>query len=277
MSQLMSSCLNLNSLSINFQPGESNKRPFVFVHGNTQNDTCGKAIIEFFRLRGHTTLSYDLPGHGDSKLDKVDYRFADLIDLNYRVLTLYQLHNPILCGHSLGGMIQAGTIAQFKLSAASLILCGSFDGNPILEEKRLQGDQGSTIEQSLNDYVAESKQLFEAQFKYDYFANRQLSDDLVEVINRRYTQPDANAANLKTLGSFSARAELVDMAIPILILHGVEETVIPKSLIDTMAAHYKKIRLAWYEGYGHNAFYQAPELTNDYLAQYYDFINLLNS
>jgi len=268
----MSRYFNLDSLAINFQSGDSDKQPFVFVHGNTQNDTCGRGVLEYFKHRKHPILSYDLPGHGDSILDTSDYIFTDLIDLNQEILNHYELANPILCGHSLGGMIQAGTIAQFGLNDASLILCGSYDGNPISFATKTQSDVGKAMDQVLDDYVAEGKKLFKKQFKYDYFTNKHIDEDSLRTINRQYTQPSANETNLKTLGDFSARETLVKFGIPVLVLHGEEEEVIPKSLIESMASEYEKIRLAWYIGKGHCAFYQQPELTRTFLDEHYSFL-----
>jgi 3-oxoadipate enol-lactonase len=219
-----------HSLAIDFQKGNPDQRPFVFLHGNTQNDSCGRGVKAFFQKRGHTVLSYDLPGHGDSKLDTTDYVFEDLIDLNHQVLQHFGIKKPILCGHSLGGIIHCGTIARYQLEGASLILCGSYDGNPVLESLKQDQDL-SEIGKMLDEYVQEGRQLFQKQFKYDYFANREVDDEeKLRVIHRQTTHPAANEANLNTLGNFSARPVLSKIDIPILVLHGEEETVIPKHL-----------------------------------------------
>ncbi len=261
----------LQSLAIDIQEGNPDQRPFIFLHGNTQNDTCGKGIKEYFKERGHLTLSYDMPGHGNSQLDTSDYKFEDLIDLNFQILKHFKIQQPILCGHSLGGMIQAGTIAKFQVSDASLILCGSFDSNPVLESRKQDNDQ-SQIAQLLEEYMAEGRMLFKKQFKYDYFANLEVPDEELRIVNRQFTIPDANESNLKYLGDFSARKNLIHMNIPVLVLHGEEETVIPKPLVETMASQYKNIEIGWYSGKGHYAFYQDSELTNKFLSQYYSFL-----
>lgn len=110
----MTDKFNISSLAVNFKLGNTDKRPFLFVHGNTQNDTCGKAIMSYFEELGHTVCSYDLPGHGETPLETENYCFEDLIDLNLEVINRYQLESPILCGHSLGSMIQSGTIANLS-------------------------------------------------------------------------------------------------------------------------------------------------------------------
>jgi len=159
---------NMDLLAVDYQSGDSDKRPFAFVHGNTQNDSCGIAIKDYFQQRGHTTLSYDLPGHGLSRLETADYVFTDLIQLNQQILNHHQLNEPILCGHSLGGMIQAGTIAKYQLEQTSLILCGSYDSNPLAGARKRHASVEKAMKATLDEYIAEGKVLFEKQLKYDY-------------------------------------------------------------------------------------------------------------
>lgn len=269
----MKSPFSIQQIALDWRPQKPGKRPFVFIHGNTQNDTCGKAIKDYFLGHGHSTLSYDLPGHGDSPLQQTNYQFSDLVDLNFDILHKLNLDNPILCGHSLGGMIQAATIARYKLKQSSLILCGSYDSNPIESARhQQQHSQASNIADSLQQYIEDGFKLFTKQFKYDYFKNNHISDLEADIINRRYTHPQANANNLNSLKGFDVRMELKDLAIPILLLHGEQEEVIPAELIQKMLRHYDNIEVGWYPQLGHYAFYQNPQLTEKYLTQHYPMI-----
>ena len=264
---------DLLSIAINFVPGDSDKRPVVFVHGNSQNDTCGKGLMDYFTVKGHSFLSYDLPGHGDSKYNDEDYIFDDLLTLNQAIMNRYDIHNPILCGHSLGGMILAGCISKFQMQAVSLILCGSYDGDPISSAKthshKLIAEE---IEKSMNNYIDEGFRLFRKQKKYDYFENRQSEDMIFDILNRRYNSPKASAININSLANFSARSYLVEIGIPILVLHGSSETVIPNALIEEMVTNYTNIKLEWYPNGGHHAFFKDHELTIKLLSKHYDFI-----
>ena len=243
------------------------------MHGNTQNDTCGKNLLDYFYNKGHSVLSYDLPGHGDSELELDCYQFSALIDLNFDVLQKFSIKSPILCGHSLGGMIQAGCIAKYQLKNASLVLCGSYDGNPVSSaHMQSQHKQAKEIDDALNQYIKEGFQIFSMRKKYDYFKNRAISDLETGIINRRFTHPQANANNLTTLGNFNARDQLKKLAIPILALHGEQEDVIPAELVRKMAECYQQIKVCWYPQGGHYAFYQFTELTQSFLDKHYSFI-----
>jgi len=263
----------LDSIAVNFVAGDPDKRAFVFLHGNSQNSSCGQGVLDFFHQRGHSIFSYDLPGHGDSPLETEDYCFADLIDLNQQMLLEYQIENPVLCGHSLGGMIHSGTITKYQLKNSSLILCGSYDSNPsVIVEKYLTKEKAKQAIKALDDYMNEGFSLFKRQHKYDYFDNRHVEDEIVNIINRRYSNPQASLINLKTLGEFDVREKLIDLEIPVLILHGLKEQVIYPELVKGMVAEYENVRLGWYPDNGHLAFYQQPEMTDEFLSQHYSFL-----
>jgi len=273
MARILTHPFKLESIAVEYLAGDPKKVPFVFVHGNSQNSSCGVGMLNFFKQRGHTLLSYDLPGHGNSKLDTDDYSVEELIVLNQSILQKYEIVNPILCGHSLGGMIQAGTIAQFELAVSSLILCGSYDGNPIdVASKDFGSEIALQLEESLDSYLEEGYKLFKRQFKYDYFNNRDIDDGMINIFNRRYSSPSASENNIRQLAGFNVRAILSEQSLPILVLHGEDETVIPKYLIDKMSESYLNMKVCWFSNKGHLAFYQENELTNEYLVKHYSFL-----
>jgi len=257
-------------LAIDYCPGDPNKPTFVFVHGNTQNSSCGEGVIKFFSDRNHSTLCYDLPGHGRSSPAPEHYHFNDLIQLNADVISHYSLQSPILSGHSLGGMIQAAAVANDLVEARSLILYGSLDQNPLDAMQAFNQKQAESMAQYLDDYMTSGSVLFKRQKFYDYYANRHLDDAFLEIINRRYNQPHASNTNLSTLTGFSVREKLCQKQLPILVIHGESETVIPKPLVETMAKHYDNLQVEWLMGGGHNAFFQQAEQTDAILTRHYE-------
>ncbi len=253
---------------------QTKKPDILFVHGNSQNDTCGQDLLDYFFERGHNILAYDLPGHGNSPMQTENYHFDDLIDLNQQIITCNQLHQPILCGHSLGGMIQASTIINKNIEASSLILCGSYDSSPVQAAlSQSQEAEAQQILTSLDQYIEEAFKLYKGPKKYDYYANRAQEDELVAIFNRRYTHPVANKINLTTLKEYNVREKLSILHLPILVLHGEDEDIIPASLIRTMQKAYQSMIVEWYVGGGHFAFYQHPEYTRELLSKHYEFLS----
>lgn len=270
---------NLDLLAIHFEQKVHPNRPVIFLHGNSQNNTCGRGVIEFFKNKGHPVLYYDLPGHGESEFETEDYQFDDLIDLNFEILRKYEIVDPILVGHSLGGMIHSGTIARYaknesRLKNVSLVLLGSLAANPTLVAKEyLPKVRAKEISDALTAYMDEGFRLFKRQRLYDYFENRGIEDGIANILNRRYSDPKASFVNLDTLADFDVRAELKELAIPIVMLHGKQEQVIHAALVEGMAKDNNNIRLEWYPNNGHLAFYQQSELTSRFLNEHYSYLN----
>ncbi|TQV73685.1 alpha/beta hydrolase [Aliikangiella marina] len=252
---------------------KSHLPPFVFIHGNSQNTSCGRDLFDYFYHRGHDVIAYDLPGHGDSPMQAEDYHFNDLVTLNQQIITSLDLNKPILCGHSLGGMIQAATIVDKNLSASSLIFCGSYDASPVQAAlAQSQNAEAQQIFSSLDQYIAEAFKLYKGPKKYDFFSNLSLEDELIAIFNRRYTHPIANQINLTTLKDYNVRSQLAEKQLPILVLHGQEEDIIPAALVKVMQPAYDTMEVEWYPDGGHFAFYQQPQLTRDFLDKHYDFL-----
>jgi len=269
---------DLNKIAITKRQHSTNsdnqsKPPFLFVHGNSQNDTCGLDMLAYFYQKGHDVFAYDLPGHGDSPMQTEDYHFDDLVTLNYQLIKANQLHKPILCGHSLGGMIQASTLINYQLDASSLIFCGSYDASPVQAAlSQSQEQEAELILRSLEQYIDEAFKLYKGAKKYNYFENLTQADELVAIFNRRYTHPVANQINLTTLKNYNVRSQLAANGIPILVLHGEQEDIIPASLVRAMQQAYQNMIVEWYPQGGHFAFYQEPELTRQYLDCNYQFL-----
>ncbi|WMS88514.1 alpha/beta fold hydrolase [Pleionea litopenaei] len=261
---------DLNELYIHEYPGNSNLKPVLFLHGNTQNSTCGTGVIEFFRSKGHRVVVWELPGHGLSKLTVDHYKFSDLVALNSQIIEKYHLQQGLLVGHSIGGMIILASVIERQFDDASLLLMGSLDKNPIEAVKEHNLSDALYMQTSLDSYMEAGDGLFKRQRQYDYFENRHLDDSFTEIFNRRYTQPLANRINLTSLAEYDVREQLSSTPRVMLVLHGAKEEVIPPALVEDMMTHYPWALLEWFPEGGHNAFFQHHELTVTFLKKHYD-------
>ena len=101
------------------------------------------------------------------------------------------------------------------------------DANPsFIGPKYLPQDKAEELSKALDAYMKEGFRLYKRQYKYDYFENRHVEDEIVNIINRRYNSPQASFINLNTLGEFDARPTLLEMKVPIVVMHGKKEQVI---------------------------------------------------
>jgi pimeloyl-ACP methyl ester carboxylesterase len=95
--------------------------PLLFVHGYFGRAIAFEPMMEWFARRGHYCCAPDLRGHGDSMPDCAlgnvsvhDYA-ADIADV------ARELNNPIIVGHSMGGLIAQLVAAEHCVRAAVLL------------------------------------------------------------------------------------------------------------------------------------------------------------
>ena len=97
--------------------------PIVFIHGVGLTHEIWQPQLDFFK--NYSTLSYDILGHGKSKLEKEQIDFNDfsnqLLDL-IDELTIDKIH---LVGFSIGSLIARNFSTRFNNRLKSLILLGS--------------------------------------------------------------------------------------------------------------------------------------------------------
>lgn len=76
----------------------------VFIHGAWQGAWCWRDVVHMLEARGHEAVAIDLPGHGDDSSPLESVTLRDYVD---RVIEAVQASkdNPILVGHSMGGVI----------------------------------------------------------------------------------------------------------------------------------------------------------------------------
>lgn len=118
-----------NGLEYNLQEGEGN--PIIFIHGWLGSRNFWKLITPHLDL-GNTLVFYDQRCHGDSDCSKfnIDSLASDLHDLVEEL----DLEDPILVGHSMGGMT-ALKYATMYGKVSGLCLLGTSASTPEPENK----------------------------------------------------------------------------------------------------------------------------------------------
>jgi pimeloyl-ACP methyl ester carboxylesterase len=92
--------------------------PLVLVHGLTYDRTTwGPALTELGRLDpARRAVAFDLPGHGESPR-RESYALADVASVLHDAVTEAGLVDPVLVGHSLGGVLATHYATRFPVRA----------------------------------------------------------------------------------------------------------------------------------------------------------------
>ena len=99
------------------------KTPIVFVHGVGLTHEIWQPQLDFFKE--YTTLTYDILGHGKSKLNKEIISFNDFSNQIVELIDELKIDQIHLIGFSIGSLIARNFATRFGERLKSLTLLGS--------------------------------------------------------------------------------------------------------------------------------------------------------
>jgi pimeloyl-ACP methyl ester carboxylesterase len=101
----------------------------VFIHGLASSHEAWEPQVKAFS-KEFRVITYDLRGHGRTKGSGKTYSIATFVKDLYALLKKLEVHSPIICGLSLGGIIAQRYAV--KHSVHSLILSDTFHSGKII-------------------------------------------------------------------------------------------------------------------------------------------------
>jgi pimeloyl-ACP methyl ester carboxylesterase len=102
------------------EAGSPANRPLIFLHGWCLNRGDMKELMQHFSARHHV-IAVDLPGHGESPLGGVSPCFESFAESVSAFIAERQLNQPVLIGHSMGGVISVVTAALDPKSVGGVV------------------------------------------------------------------------------------------------------------------------------------------------------------
>jgi len=97
--------------------------PIVFIHGVGLTHKIWQLQLDFFKE--YSTLSYDILGHGKTRLEKKEISFDDFSDQLIKLIDELKIEKIHLVGFSIGSLIARNFATKFNNRLQSLILLGS--------------------------------------------------------------------------------------------------------------------------------------------------------
>ena len=97
--------------------------PIVFIHGVGLTYEIWQPQLDFFS--NHSTLAYDILGHGKSSLKKQNISFDDFSDQLIKLIDELNFQKIHLVGFSIGSLIARNFATKFNDRLQSLVLLGS--------------------------------------------------------------------------------------------------------------------------------------------------------
>ena len=262
--------LMVDNMMVNYTDAGPEDAPVIIcIHGFPLNmfmwDKQVGVLIDHFRV-----ITYDIRGHGESDAGNeafsIDLFVSDLISF----MNALNLDKVSLCGLSMGGYIALRAIEDHPARFESLVLCDTtcMADSPEAKEKRMKAVE-SIIQHGVTQYADSSiKNLFtQDSFK----AIPEIISSVREMI--------INTSELSlcsTLLALSSRREtctkLADIQVPVLILIGSDDAIIPLSSATFMHEKISKSTLQVIDHAGHLSNLENPEEFNRHLKLFFNSV-----
>jgi 3-oxoadipate enol-lactonase len=238
--------------------GQPASPPLVFLHGIGGAARGWRGQIEAFGDR-YRAIAWDMPGYGGSA-PLAAVSIVTLADALQDFLQAIGTTQPILVGHSIGGMIVQQWLTKHPDSAAAIVLAqtspafGKADGD---WQKEFIGarlgplDRGETIvslaPSLVRDLVGDDPDP----------AGMELARDCMAAV------PEASyRASMLALLGFDQRGALKNIAVPTLVLSGTKDKNAPAPMMAKMATYIPSATYVELEGVGHLVNLERPKTFN---------------
>lgn len=253
-------------------PGNTKKPTLVFVHSVGANWTVWKTEISYFQRLGYPCLAFDLRAHGLSEVigDDNAYSFPNFAKDLHRILDAEKIKRFILIGHSFGGGIAINYCGSFpKQLPEKLILVETAHRYPF--EHHREFHMNPYIAMILR-FLAEHQKftnvhlphLRELDFSTDF--HRKQRSDLAVFLEALHVTPLRSILKcIDELQKWSfdhlqnTEKFLETLKIPVLIVSGSEDEVVPLRFQEELHRLIKKSELKVITGAYHRIPTQNPE------------------
>ncbi|MEK4229491.1 alpha/beta fold hydrolase [Solibacillus sp. FSL H8-0538] len=192
----------------------------VLVHGFLGGNTIFSKVIE--RLQQHfDVIRIDLPGHGKSAMERVQYSVYDYAEAIAEVLKHEYVEKAYWLGHSMGGYITLAALEKNLAPITKVVLAYSSDASDTDEAKEKRTEQQENLRQDgvkplvdrvIAAFFADDAREEDIQFAKEV-AYAGTEDGLIAALQAMKERPDQ-------------RDFLQKISTPILLLQGSEDKIV---------------------------------------------------
>jgi pimeloyl-ACP methyl ester carboxylesterase len=263
--------------------------PVLLLHGFGASIGHWQHNLEFLAI-DHTVYGLDLIGWGGSRKPDIKYNIDLWVDQVYDFWQTFVGQPMILVGNSIGSLVALVAAARHPELAASLIMVSLPD---LSAEQEMIPRQIQPLVNRLKQIIL-NPPLLHALFRVvsrpkvarkwaqiAYANPDRVTDDLIDLFLTPAQEREAPAAFVKimqgmTSSNFSPniRKLLPAMQIPMLLLWGCEDRMIPLGTADILLKLNPLLELINLEAAGHCAHDEVPDLVNNTIRTWLDALDV---
>jgi 3-oxoadipate enol-lactonase len=244
--------------------GDRSAPPLVFLHGIGGAARAWRRQIADFS-NGYHAVAWDMPGYGGSQpLSTVT--MATLADALQAFLTVIAAKQPIIVGHSIGGMIVQEWLIKYPALASAVALAQT---SPAFG--KAEGDwQKSFIEARLGPLErGETMASLAPRLVAELVGDVPDADGMTLARDCMANVPEMSyRASMMALLGFDRRHNLKDIRLPTLVLSGSMDKNAPAPMMAKMASYIPRATYVELEGAGHLVNLERPDAFNSALKQF---------
>lgn len=239
-------------------PGGS--KTIVFLHGWPLNHNQFEYQYNVLAALGFRCIGIDWRGFGNSDKPYHGYNFERLADDLRMVVEALQLKNFTLAGHSTGGAIATKYVSRYNgYGVSKLVLIDAAVPRGFTKETAAQ-----MLSQALNDRPQMMQNVTDTFF-FQYIT-KPFSDWFIQM--GLQAAGWSNNAVIVMLRDENLEADLPQVHVPTLIVHGIHDKVIPFSQAEEMHKKIKNSQLVPLMYSGHGGFWEERDKFNQVLVQF---------
>jgi pimeloyl-ACP methyl ester carboxylesterase len=236
----------------------------LFIHGTAASLHTWEPMRERFEGR-YRVIAYDQPGHGlTGPHPQDDYRFEGMADGLRAVMDAEGVEGAVLIGNSMGGWVAwQAALAMPERTEGLVLLDASGMPNDVRTDSALgfrimRSPIGRALAQKLG-----SRHMVERSL-YDTVTVESIIDDaMIDRYHELLRYPGNRGALARQFATKrpDRSGELRTLDIPVLVIWGADDGLIPLTAGRAMAAAIPDAELKIYEGVGHLPMEEAPDRT----------------
>lgn len=258
-----------SGLELHFED-QGTGHPLVFIHGWGMSGRVWRFQIDEF-ASSYRSITIDLRGHGNSSFPEcADCTMSDLAEDIKAVFNKLDIRGAVLIGWSLGAQVALEACRLIEDRLTALVLSG---GTPRFSA--VDGYESGLPPQEVRGMAIRIKR-DKSRTMGDFFREMFVAGEMGHEQNQRVVkeiiipsrQPETTVL-LKTLESLAEsdqRAILPTIKIPVLLIHGAEDTTCLPDASRYMAGRLRHAELVIMAGCGHAPFLSRPDYFNRLLS-----------
>lgn len=240
-----------NGIDIHYLRTGGDKPPVVLLHGLTMNGACWTTLAQALE-KDYDVIMPDARGHGNSSSPNQGYSYTNLAADVLSFIETLKLANPILLGHSMGGMTAAVAASQNPSRLRGLILADP----TFLTSQRQQEVYESDVAAQHRQILNRSKEDFLAELR---IRHKHRLPDLVKLFAKARFQTSIHAFEILKPPNPDYMQLITAFDIPSLLIIGGSNAIISPEVAAELAKLNQTLKVVQIPQAGHGIPYDQPE------------------